>query len=127
MKNRVSNAWGPPSEVPESAVEEEAVAELGDEDAGGGADCLGGLEAGGGMLAPGVAVVRGGGGGGGRFGGWPVSMAKHGVTAASDVATHAARKIPRLRTARGCSPIWSSVKSMVRRSRPPGHAVIRRK
>jgi hypothetical protein len=76
-----------------------------DEDAGGAAAGFVALGAGGGGLVPGVAVVRGGGGGGGRFGGWPVSMAKHGVTTAKVATPSVHRKVPPLRTARGCSPI----------------------
>ena len=112
MKKRVSSACGPAS-GPVSGVEPLAVAdeeldeELGGgvDAAGGGAACLCGLGVGAGPPVPGVAVVIGGGGGGGRFGGCPVSMARHGVTTAKVAPRSVPRKVPPLRTARGCSPI----------------------
>jgi hypothetical protein len=104
MNHRVSNAWGPASDSPESAVDAVAVAVPWD-DAGGGGAGFAGLDCGGGGAAPGVADVIGGGGGGGRLGGCPVSMARHGVTAAKVATVVATRKVPPLRTARGCSPI----------------------
>jgi hypothetical protein len=104
MNHRVSSAPPPAYDAPESAVDELAVT-LADEDGGGDEGGRVDRGAGAGALVPGVAVESGGGGGGGRFGGCPVSMAKHGVTVARLATPSATRNVPPLRTARGFSPI----------------------